>query len=77
MIFMKKLSKDTALNFAVGGSIPLTAAVTTNAGGCTGICGSCGGACLGGVALAVYLGSRIICKRSRKSFLKAETPAVK
>ncbi len=77
MIFMKKLSKDAALNFTVGGSIPLTTAVTSNAGGCTGICGSCGGTCLGGVALALYLGSRIICKRRQKSFLKAEPPAVK
>lgn len=35
--------KDKLLNLAVGAGIPLGTAASGAAGGCTGICGSCGG----------------------------------
>ena len=58
--------KDKFLNLAVGACIPFGTAAS-GAGGCTGICGSCGGTCLGGFALAAWLCGSVYFKRRRKS----------
>ncbi len=67
--------KDKLLNLAVGAGIPAGTVLSGSAGGCTGICGSCGGTCLGGIALALYLGGRVIYKRRNLTCLPAETTA--
>ncbi len=76
---MKKLiltnNKDKLLNLVVGAGIPAGTVLSSSAGGCTGICGSCGGTCLGGLALALYLGGRIIYKRRNLTCPPAETTA--
>ena len=59
--------KDKLLNLAVGAGIPLGTAASSTAGGCTGICGSCGATCLGGFALAAWRCGSVYFKRRRKS----------
>ena len=53
--------KDKLLNLAVGAGIPFGTAASG------GICGSCGGTCLGGFALAAWLCGNVYFKRRRKS----------
>ena len=48
------MPKDKLLNLAVGAGIPLGTAASGAAGGGTGLCGSCGGTCLGRFALAAW-----------------------
>ena len=67
-----KHNKERLLNFAVGASIPAGTVLSGTAGGCTGVCGSCGGTCLGGLALAAYLGGRLLYKKHFNSALTAD-----
>ncbi len=70
-------NKDKALNFAIGAVIPAGTVLSSTAGGCTGVCGSCGGTCLGGLSLAAYMGGRVIFKCRHKTVLQAEASANK
>lgn len=67
--------KDKFLNLAVGACIPFGTAASGAAGGCKGIiCGSCGGTCLGGFALAAWLCGSVYFKRRRKSLTADGNP---
>lgn len=60
-------SKDKFLNFAVGAGIPAGTVTANASGGCTGVCGSCGGTCIGGFLLAAYLCGCVYYKRHNKA----------
>lgn len=66
-------NKDKLLNFSIGAGIPAGTVISGSAGGCTGICGSCGASCLGGAALALWLCGRAYYKHKSLKAGQAKT----